>query len=415
MLFDLERIPDALARGRGPGGGDRVVRRPARRPTAFHGGARRDARPGRGGLRRLHRDAGRHGRPGAGPVGQRGRVAGAARGGPAAAGRRPRGDEPAPRAAATCRTPCRCGGATPRRRSCSSPCRASSVRKGIAYLRPPRGRGGRRPAARPGTSSTSCPGSRAPPCFPRSGKPPRAPSSSAFPGLRLRTPSGRGAAERAGRLCAGRAGVRAGSPAAGVPWDRIRGTLDAWAARSGRGRLPGRRSRRRFRDCTAPPRSRSCPAARTGTSSGSSLRLEPPAEPEETIALLARKWGRSPTTSCASSGEDAAKGRGWGDIGAAVRKAVARFARENPTGPSGPLPDPVPGASRGDVERLVARERRARGRSAPGGGSTGWRSRSSSRPPPSRVSRARRPAGPRAGGGGARDRLQVSPTRSGGT
>ena len=144
------------------------------------------------------------------------------------------------------------------------------------------------------------------------------------------------------------------------------------------------------------------------------LRLEVPEEPEETISLTPAGMGEIAHEILRFLGKDAAEGKGWGDTAAAARRAVARFARENPTG--------LPGLFR--IQCLAVRGRRgarggpgaAGGRGAPGleGGPGGGAFVVPLLGPPG-VPRPGRPPGPRAGGGGARRGLQVLRPEAGGS
>jgi ATP-dependent helicase/nuclease subunit B len=90
------------------------------------------------------------------------------------------------------------------------------------------------------------------------------------------------------------------------------------------------------------------------------LRLDPPEEPEEAVSLAPADMGEIAHDILRTLGKGAAEGKGWGDAAAAVRKAAARFSRENPTGLPGLFRIQCRGIKE-DVERLVERERRAEG------------------------------------------------------
>ncbi|MCL1926495.1 MAG: PD-(D/E)XK nuclease family protein [Syntrophorhabdaceae bacterium] len=148
------------------------------------------------------------------------------------------------------------------------------------------------------------------------------------------------------------------SAAPDVYWRRILRTLHAWNARA-KG------------DCVYPGGvAVSVPAAHSASSLdtlarcpyryllGVLLRFEPPPEPEETISLAFAELGEIAHEILRILGKEAAKGKGWGDVDAAAKKAITRFARENPTG--------LPGLFRiqcmavaEDVNRLVELERLA--------------------------------------------------------
>jgi len=143
-----------------------------------------------------------------------------------------------------------------------------------------------------------------------------------------------------------------------VHWRRILRTLHAWNARA-KG------------ECVYPGGiAVSIPAAHSASSLDELsrcpyryllrvlLRFEPPPEPEEAVSLSFAEQGEIAHEILRILGRDAAEGKGWGDVGAAAKKAVARFARENPTG--------LPGLFRiqcmavaENVTRLVELERSA--------------------------------------------------------
>jgi len=168
-----------------------------------------------------------------------------------------------------------------------------------------------------------------------------------------------GEGPRSGRERALRA-WRAGEdpPAAeGVPWGRIRGILAAWTARSaGEGIFPG-------------PGVRVRPVAAHSASSLEELArcpyryllrhvlgLSPVEEPAEASDLSPAEMGEIAHDILRLLGRDAAAGKGWGDVAAAARRSVDRFARENPTGLPGLFRIRCRGVER-DVARLVERER----------------------------------------------------------
>jgi ATP-dependent helicase/nuclease subunit B len=154
---------------------------------------------------------------------------------------------------------------------------------------------------------------------------------------------------------------KAGGPlpdGADIPWGKVRGVLAAWAARSaGEGIFPG------------PGASFRPPAGHSASSLEELARcpyryflcrllsLAPPEEPEEALYLAPPDMGVIAHDILRRLGKDAAEGKGWGDVSAAARRAVSRFARENPTG--------LPGLYRiqcrvveADVARLVEWERK---------------------------------------------------------
>lgn len=147
-------------------------------------------------------------------------------------------------------------------------------------------------------------------------------------------------------------------PAADVPWPRIRRTLSAWAARAAAGRI--------YPAGVVPA---SPPEAHSASSLEELSRcpyryflrcllgLDPPEEPEEAVSPTSAGMGEIAHDILRALGEGAAEGKGWGDVGAAARKAVAAFSRENPTGLPGLFRIRCLGIA-GDVERLVDRERR---------------------------------------------------------
>ncbi|MEK7365969.1 MAG: PD-(D/E)XK nuclease family protein [Candidatus Deferrimicrobiota bacterium] len=159
-------------------------------------------------------------------------------------------------------------------------------------------------------------------------------------------------------LRAWRAGGEPEVAAAGVPWGRVRGILDAWAARSaGEGIFPGPGLRVRLpasHSASALEELARCPyryfLRRV-------VHLDPPEEPEEALALTPADLGEIAHDILRRLGRDAAAGKGWGDIEAAAHSSVDRFARENPTGLPGLFRIRCRGVER-DVARLAAWERR---------------------------------------------------------
>lgn len=165
----------------------------------------------------------------------------------------------------------------------------------------------------------------------------------------------RSARERS--LRAWRAGAEP-EAAAGVPWGKVRGILAAWAARSaGEGIFPGPGIRARlpaWHSASALEELARCPyryfLRRVA-------RLDPPEEPEEALALSPAELGEIAHDVLRRLGREAAAGKGWGDVSAAARSSVDRFARENPTGLPGLFRIRWRGVER-DVARLVEWERR---------------------------------------------------------
>ena len=159
-------------------------------------------------------------------------------------------------------------------------------------------------------------------------------------------------------LRAWRAGGEPEVAAAGVPWGKVRGILAAWAARSaGEGIFPGPGLRVRlpaWHSASALEELARCPyryfLRRV-------VRLDPPEEPEEALALSPAEMGEIAHDILRRLGRDAAEGKGWGDVSAAARSSVDRFARENPTGLPGLFRIRCRGVER-DVARLAAWERR---------------------------------------------------------
>jgi ATP-dependent helicase/nuclease subunit B len=155
-----------------------------------------------------------------------------------------------------------------------------------------------------------------------------------------------------------RAGAVPELAAAGIPWGRVHGILAAWRARSsGEGIFPGP----------------GFPALLPAWNTASALeelarcpyryflqrivRLDPPEEPEEALALSPAELGEIAHEILRRLGRNAAAGKGWGDVAAAARSSVDRFARENPTGLPGLFRIRCRGVER-DVARLVAWERK---------------------------------------------------------
>jgi hypothetical protein len=166
-------------------------------------------------------------------------------------------------------------------------------------------------------------------------------------------------------LRAWRAGGEPEVVAAGVPWGRVRGILAAWSARSaGEGIFPGPGLRVRlpaWHSASALEELACCPyryfLRRV-------VRLDPPEEPEEALALSPAELGEIAHDILRRLGRDAAAGKGWGDVAAAAHSSVDRFARENPIGLPGLFRIRCRGVER-DVARLAAWER-AREASLPG-------------------------------------------------
>ncbi len=154
------------------------------------------------------------------------------------------------------------------------------------------------------------------------------------------------------------------TPAAEVPWLRIRRTLSAWAARSGGvGIYPAGVP-------ASPPETHSATALEELSRCPYRyflrfiLRLDPPEEPEEAVSLTSSGMGEIAHDILRALGKGAAEGKGWGAAAAAARKAAAAFSRENPTGLPGLFRIRCLGIAR-DVDRLAAWERR-RETEAPG-------------------------------------------------
>ena len=154
-----------------------------------------------------------------------------------------------------------------------------------------------------------------------------------------------------------RAGEEPEASAAGVPWGRVHAILAAWAARSSGERIfpgPGLR--------VLLPASHSASALEELARCPYRYflrrvaRLDPPDEPEEALALSPAELGEIAHDILRRLGRDAAAGKGWGDVGAAARIVVDRFARENPTGLPGLFRIRCRGVER-DVARLVSWER----------------------------------------------------------
>ena len=159
-------------------------------------------------------------------------------------------------------------------------------------------------------------------------------------------------------LRAWRAGGEPEAAASLVPWDRVLGILRAWAARSeGEGIFPGPGLRVRLpasHSASALEELARCPYRYFLRSV---VRLDPPEEPEEALALSPAGMGEIAHAILRRLGRDAAAGKGWGDVSAAARSEVDRFARENPTGLPGLFRIRCRGVER-DVARLAAWERR---------------------------------------------------------
>ncbi|MBP2688442.1 MAG: ATP-dependent nuclease subunit B-like protein, partial [Deltaproteobacteria bacterium] len=170
----------------------------------------------------------------------------------------------------------------------------------------------------------------------------------------------RGEGPRSAREAALRAwcaGAEPGVAAADVPWSRVRGILAAWSARSGgEGIFPGPGIGVRlpaWHSASALEELARCPYRYF---LGRIVRLDPPEEPEEALALSPAELGEIAHDVLSRLGRDAAAGKGWGDVPAAVRSEADRFARENPTGLPGLFRIRCRGVER-DVARLAARER----------------------------------------------------------
>src|SRR5512140_505090 len=170
-----------------------------------------------------------------------------------------------------------------------------------------------------------------------------------------------GEGPRSARETVLRAWRGAGEPgivAAGVKWRKVRGILAAWAARSaGEGIFPGPGLRAllpAWHSASALEELARCPyryfLRRV-------VRLDPPEEPEEALALSPAELGEIAHDILRRLGRDVAAGKGWGDVSAAARRSVDRFGRENPTGLPGLFRIRCRGVER-DVARLAAWERR---------------------------------------------------------
>ena len=170
-----------------------------------------------------------------------------------------------------------------------------------------------------------------------------------------------GEGPRSGRETALRAWRAGGEPEVAtsfVPWGRVRGILAAWAARSAGERIfpgPGLRFRPpAWHSASGLEELARCPyryfLRRV-------VHLDPPEEPEEALALSPAELGEIAHDILRRLGRDAAAGKGWGDVPAAARSSVARFARENPIGLPGLFRIRCRGVER-DVARLVAWERK---------------------------------------------------------
>ena len=159
-------------------------------------------------------------------------------------------------------------------------------------------------------------------------------------------------------LRAWRAGGEPDAAATFVPWGRVLRILHAWAARaSGEGIFPGPGLRVRLpasHSASALEELARCPyryfLRRV-------VRLDPPEEPEEAVALSPAEMGEIAHDILRRLGRDAAAGKGWGGTSAAARSEVDRFAREHPTGLPGLFRIRCRGVER-DVARLAAWERR---------------------------------------------------------
>ena len=178
-----------------------------------------------------------------------------------------------------------------------------------------------------------------------------------------------GAGPRSARetaLCTWRAGDEPPA-AAGVPWGKVRGIIAAWAARSAGERIfPGPGIHVRLpaaHSASALEELARCPYRYFLRRI---VRLDPPEEPEEALALSPADLGEIAHDILRRLGRDAAAGKGWGDVAAAARRSVDRFARENPTGLPGLFRIRCRGVER-DVARLVAWEREREA------GRPGWR------------------------------------------
>jgi hypothetical protein len=158
-------------------------------------------------------------------------------------------------------------------------------------------------------------------------------------------------------LLAWRAGEDPPPAAAGVPWGRVRGVLASWAARSaGEEIFPGPGLRVPLPagySASALEELARCPYRYFLRSV---VHLDPPEEPEEALSLSPAELGEIAHDILRRLGRDAAAGKGWGDVSAAARRSVDRFARENPTGLPGLFRIRCRGVER-DVARLAAWER----------------------------------------------------------
>ncbi|GAB4238762.1 MAG: hypothetical protein OHK0028_16440 [Deltaproteobacteria bacterium] len=168
-----------------------------------------------------------------------------------------------------------------------------------------------------------------------------------------------GEGPRSGREATLRAWRAGEAPAAarGIPWGRIRGVLSTWKARSaGEGIFPGPGIRARAPSAYSASALEELARCPYRYFLGRVLRLSPLEEPEEAADLSPADLGEIAHDILRRLGRDAAAGKGWGDVGAAARRSVERFARENPTGLPGLFRIRCRGVER-DVARLVERER----------------------------------------------------------
>ena len=275
--------------------------------------------------------------------------------------------------------PCRCGGATRRRRSSSSPSPPPPSGRGSPSRSCARTRQAR-PGAPPDTCFICCRASPAPRSSPRSGKPPPAPSPNASRAHPSPPSRERGRGARGRRPCA--RGARAGSRKSPRPSSRGERCAESSPrgprGRRGRGSFPARVSASVSRPRTAPPRWRSWPAARTGTSSVMSSVSIRRRSPKRRLRSPPRSWGRSPTTSF-----DALVGtprRERGGVTSPPPRDALWTASPGRTRPASPASSGSGAGAWSGTWRAWRRGSGAGRVSAPGGGSTGRKRRSPSPP-----------------------------------